>query len=400
MNTLNEERYPEWKADQAQFEKDLQKNIRIRKDSKSSKVAGAVLTIPVVVHVIYRTNSQNIPMQQVLDQIDVLNADFGRTNADASNTPVIYSGVASSTDVQFCLANRDPNGNETNGVTRTFTNKTSMIYPTDDAFLKSLSYWPSDQYLNIWVCNLTESSGTFNILGYAQFPSNSTLSGLSANEGQATTDGVVINYTVFGKNSATGGNYDLGRTTTHEVGHWLGLLHTWGDGDCSVDDNCTDTPNCDQDFYASTPSCAAPIQCTNRRMIENYMDYSDDACMNLYTADQKDRMQTAISMSPRRAALQNSQGCCDTCIFPKETELIVYPNPTFNIANLTLESKTATVVNLKIYDATGKYLYGEESAAVTLYTKTLDFSQWAEGLYLIVAQVGDRKYIRKLVVAN
>jgi len=398
MEALNEARYPEWKAERKQFENDVHQELLKLKLSKQKKTASTVLKVPVVVHVIYWNSAENIPDQQVFDQIEVLNEDFGRTNADAINTPLIYNSIASNTEIQFCLAIRDPNGESTNGINRIKSPKPSLTYPADDAYLKALSYWPSDQYLNIWVCNLKESSQTFKILGYAQFPSNSSLSGLSPEQGPETTDGVVINYTVFGKNSSTGGNYDLGRTTTHEVGHWFGLLHTWGDGDCSVDDNCTDTPNCDGDFYAGLPACTAPIQCGGRRMIENYMDYSDDACMNLYTADQTMRMQTTNTISPRRLALQNSKGCCDTCVFPKEVDLNIYPNPTQGSTTFTLESKTPTVVSLKIYDRTGKFMYEEESAGVRIYKKTLDFSHWTDGLYLVVVKAGDRKFVRKIMI--
>jgi hypothetical protein len=122
--------------------------------------------------------------------------------------------------------------------------------------------------------------------------------------------------------------------------------------------------------------------------------------MNLYTADQTLRMHTSNAMSPRRLALQNSKGCCDTCIFPKDVDLLVYPNPTQSSTTFTLESKTPTVVSLKIYDRTGKFLYEEESGAVRIYKKTLDFSPWTDGLYLVVVKAGDRKFTRKIMIVK
>lgn len=315
VEQLHNIHHPEWQASRSRFEKKLQEHIQTKKFRQQRTVGGpALYTIPVVVHVVHNVSNgsiggKNIPTQQILDQIAVLNEDYRRLNADTNNTPALYKPVAEDVQIAFCLAVRDPNGDPTNGIRRVYDSKPSFnAYDfNDEVYLKGLSYWPSDQYLNIWVCDLAAG-----VLGYAQFPSD-----ISDNQGPAATDGVVIDYSTFGRNVTTSTKYNLGRTTTHEIGHWLDLIHIWGDAsDCTGDDFCADIPPCSDDFYAGKPTCNAPVQCSNTRMIQNYMDYSDDACMNLFTADQKSRMQSAMAVSPRRIAIQSSLGCCNTCYIP------------------------------------------------------------------------------------
>lgn len=285
---------------------------------RTSTSTDTFIQIPVVVHVIHNNasgtiggpNNTNISDAQVLSQITVLNNDYQRLNADSVNTPAGYKPIAANVKLQFCLANRDSNGVYTTGITRNYYNQSS--YSVADAVLLSqIAYWPSDQYLNIWVCDLSGS-----VLGFAQPPGAASVPGLSPTDGAKKTDGVVIDYKAFGTvGTLYPTKYTLGRTTTHEVGHWFGLSHPWGDfnsGDCSLTDYCSDTPPCANAFESAYPGCsvAAPITCTPSRMIQNYMDYSDDGCMNLFTQDQKTRIRTTIEFSTRRYALLSSLGCC------------------------------------------------------------------------------------------
>ncbi|QQS37325.1 MAG: T9SS type A sorting domain-containing protein [Ignavibacteriales bacterium] len=241
--------------------------------------AETVVTIPVVVHVIWNTASQNISDAMIQSQIRVFNEDFRRILGTPgwNNNP-----VGADTKIEFRLADRDPNGNPHSGINRVQTAVTSWNYQTQNAQLKALSYWNSANFLNLWVANL--SGG---ILGYAQFPG-----------GAPATDGVVILWSAFGYNSPAV-PYNLGRTATHEVGHWLNLYHTWGDvTNCSGTDLCNDTPPCSNQYFSSYPSCPNPVQCSGmERMIENYMDYSDDGCMNIYTVDQTSRMKASYQTS-------------------------------------------------------------------------------------------------------
>ena len=281
-----------------------------------------IIRIPVVVHVIHSnaagiiggTNNTNISDAQVISQIVVLNKDYQHKNADSVNTRAAFKPVAANCKFEFCLAEVDPNGNTTTGITRTYTSKANFTI-AEETQLKSLAYWPSDQYLNIWVCDLRGTPSTQLLLGYSSQPGG--LPGGDSNDPQANTDGVVINYKAFGTVGTLFTKYNLGRTASHEIGHWLGLLHTWGNFDsgyCNQTDYCTDTPVCANAFAAASPACSdnPPVKCTPdiARMIENYMDYSDDACMNLFTQDQKTRMRSSIELSPRRNALLNSLGCC------------------------------------------------------------------------------------------
>ncbi|MFN8287942.1 MAG: T9SS type A sorting domain-containing protein [Chitinophagales bacterium] len=258
----------------------------------------AIVTIPVVVHVVYNTAAQNVSDAQIQSQIDVLNADFHKLNTDWTSTPTVFQGLVADCEIQFCLAQRDPNGNATNGIVRVSTATTSFSQNNNVKFTASGGddAWPSSSYLNIWVCPL--SGG---LLGYAQFPG-----------GSASTDGVVITYTGFGNTGTAAAPFDLGRTATHEVGHWLNLYHIWGDDGtaCTGSDNCADTPNQADENYG----CPAfpNVSCSNGPngdMFMNYMDYTNDACMFMFTAGQKARMQALFATGGSRVSLLSSLGC-------------------------------------------------------------------------------------------
>jgi hypothetical protein len=266
--------------------------------SQSSRTSNVVYTIPVVVHVVWRTTAQNISDAQIQSQIDALNEDFARTNADTINTPLPFRGVASSTQFQFCLARRDPSGAATTGIERRQTTATS--FSTAD-LMKSyssggLDAWDVNRYLNIWVCNL--SGG---VLGYGEFPATT----------HTTTFGVVIQYDCFGRVGTLDPIYNLGRTCTHEFSHCFRLYHIWGDdnGSCSGSDGVGDTPNQGDATYGcyNFPHLDACATTTPGIMYMNYMDYSDDDCLNMFTAGQASRMYSAMNAYYR--TLFTSNGC-------------------------------------------------------------------------------------------
>jgi len=253
------------------------------------------ITIPVVVHVVYNTSAQNISEAQILSQINVLNADFRKLNSDASLIPSAFTGVAADAQIQFCLASVDPNGNPTNGIVRKSTTRSSF---STNNWVKynangGSNAWPADKYLNIWVCNLSNG-----VLGYAQFPG-----------GAAATDGIVCTFTAFGTTGTATAPFNKGRTATHEVGHWLNLRHIWGDATCGTD-YVNDTPTHNTANYGC-PSFPHYSTCSGSplEMTMNYMDYTDDACMYMFSTGQSSRMNALFAPGGFRYSLLSSNGC-------------------------------------------------------------------------------------------
>ncbi len=296
---LNESdaQFEQWLADRIQRRKGLEKEKRVQATSYK---------IQVVVHIIHRGEAigvgTNISNAQVSSQMQVLNKDFKRQNSDAINTPAEFQGVAGATSIEFILARTDPNGKPSSGIVRVKGQKPDYTID-DDELLKAQSYWPAENYLNIWVCYLNDR------YGYTQFPV-STLPGLENSSKNRLTDGIVISFEAFG--SSDYGNFllkpgsDKGRTTTHEMGHFLGLRHPWGDkANCIGDDYVEDTPTqANQTIGCPThPQKECPASAPLSKMFQNYLDYTDDACMNLFTQGQVDRMITVLENSPRRASL-------------------------------------------------------------------------------------------------
>ncbi len=280
------------------------------------------VTIPVVVHVVHNTTAQNISTAHIQSQIDVLNRDYRSTNTDIGSVPSGFSGTVSDSRIEFVLAKRDPNCNPTTGITRTSTSVSSFDFnptastattrnPVKFTSSNGVDGWPSDEYLNIWVCNLIDIP--FQLLGYASFPSELAT--------RPAEDGVVVDFQFFGNIGTATAPFNLGRTATHEVGHWFNLRHIWGDdcnpvncdgschsSECTGTDFVTDTPNAGQPNIG-TPTFPLTDCCTsggNGVMFMNYMDYVDDAAMIMFTNDQSDRMDAVLYTT--RASLVGSQG--------------------------------------------------------------------------------------------
>lgn len=282
----------------------------------------STITIPVVIHVVYSTAAHNISDEQIYSQIRVLNEDFQRQNPDRIHTDPQFLDVASNPHIEFRLAERDPDGNPTNGITRTRTSK-NLFYSSDNAVKYSamggVDAWPTTEYLNIWICSL--GSG---ILGYSQFPG-----------GPKDTDGVVIGYRYFGTIGAVRAPFNQGRTTTHEVGHWLNLRHIWGDGPCGADDHVDDTPLAERPHHGcleAAESCGSPD------MVQNFMDYTDDACMNLFTQGQAARMRALFTAGGHRESLKYSQAIAPLIV--EEVPLAFYPPVTLSADGITASAAT------------------------------------------------------------
>ena len=278
-----------------------------------------IITIPVVVHVLYNTGvpATNISEAKILSQLAVLNADYRRLNWNASSTPEIFLPVAADAEIEFCLAQRDPDGFPTSGITRTATAKTSFTTSTNDAKSNAMGgkdAWPASEYLNMWV---TPGINGGQVLGYAQFPG-----------GDLSTDGVVIAYNCFGDIPPLMAPYSYGRTSVHEVGHWLNLRHIWGDGPCEQDDFVADTPRSDGANYGcpNTNSCSNETPDYND-MVQNYMDYSNDNCQSLLTLGQKQRMRALFEPGGFRYSLTQSNGCVPVLLGASDANLQAIVQP-------------------------------------------------------------------------
>ena len=307
-----------------------------------------VYEIPIVFHVVYNNDAQNLPDYVIESQVDVLNEDFRRMNANADETREEFLPFAADVEIEFVLASEDPNGNPTTGITHTYTSNSGFPYIdiwdiftgniTLDNVKKSseggVDAWDTSRYLNIWVCNVEESF-LGQVLGFAYPPTdvNEVLENVELDsvpdwptEGftlDESLQGVVLHYPIVGNNNPqhaddgiTGNEY--GRACVHEVGHYLGLRHIWGDplldDGCSVDDGISDTPN---QNAASQFTCNHSINsCTDSPvnypdMVENYMDYSNDACMNMFSANQSIVMRAMLELA--RPGLIEGQDGEDQC---------------------------------------------------------------------------------------
>ncbi len=301
------------------FEDWITKKIVERKSKPQiMKVQAEPRVIPVVVHVLHNGTAigveANISDAQILSQIRVLNEDFRRKNADAIRTPAEFLPVAADANIEFILAKQDPNGLPTTGIVRKQGPKT-VYAPEDATLIGETSQWNPEEYLNIWVVPLVSP-----FLGYATFPT-SNLPGLNFTPSSAIRDGVTVDYLFFGTGPGTAANTN-GRTTTHEVGHYLGLRHIWGDGGCEVDDFVLDTPNQDNPNNSICNANPTRFSCGNNNMIQNYMDYTPDPCMNLFTKGQVERFDVVLANSPRRASLVNSRGTKEPVLTTRDVSLL------------------------------------------------------------------------------
>lgn len=355
--------------------------------------ANETINIPVVVHVLFNTAEQNISNAQILSQLTALNNDFSNQNTDKTNRPSVFDNVAADTRIRFCLAQVAPNGKATRGIIRKQTNM--AVFSADDAAKSSVrggdDAWDSKKYLNIWVCNLGGRT-----LGYSSLPGS-----------PANVDGVVIGYDVFGTVGNLRPSFNKGRTASHEVGHWLGLKHLWGDIDCG-DDGADDTPK-QKNYNFGCPSFPHATDCSpdaNGDMFMNYMDFTDDACMNMFTIEQKKRMRALFATGNARNSFLASFACDSTLVqggpvggdtvvaAPKVDVYKIYPNPAHLFT--AIEYKPATDLIAKpfcIYSITGiKIMAGQ----LTKEKTTIALAGLAPGVYIIKIGEGKEKFTAKI----
>ncbi len=349
-----------------QFELQVQKWIANLSQQKTQAIN---FTLPVVVHVVHDGQAvgtgPNISNAQIVSQMTVLNQDFAGLNADSILIPGTFKPDFAHCGISFCLAKTDTSGNAMAeiGVDRIDRNsKGWKLGPYLKSFiddtLKPQSIWNPNKYLNLWALDLGGG-----LLGYATFPDPAAtgLGGLTGYD-PSLSDGVVIATTAFGNIGTLNASYDKGRTATHEVGHWLGLRHIWGDGSCATD-YVNDTPDAQAANYGCKThpyNVGGCVGNSTGEMFMNYMDYGNDTCLQMFSNGQKTRMVAILNGSPIRMNLAASNKCNLTGIESynlQESEFSVFPNPNngeFVLkSNAFYKSLTITVINIlgeKIYE--------------------------------------------------
>jgi len=384
---LNFQNHPELVEKRRQIQAASEQWVKDNEHHIMNRTTSAVVNIPVVVHVVYANATQNISDAQINSQIQVLNEDFSKSNSDFSTVvPTVFQSLAADVEINFCLAQIDPSGATTTGITRTSTSiadvgsdATSNIYYTANGGEDS---WDDTRYMNIWVCEVDAGGG---LLGYASPPGTAS----------AGEDGVVIDYKYFGTMGTATAPIDLGRTATHEVGHYFNLEHIWGDGPCGTDDGVTDTPEAAAD-YSGCPTHPQNT-CSSDDMFMNYMDYVDDACMAFFTLGQKTRMLAAVN-GPRVGLVNNSAACGASSVFGIEENSLavtVFPNPVNNnTVRIAINSNRIDDAQMRIMDITGRVLV---TGDINQYAD-VDVTTLNAGVYFVEVVQGSKRAIHKLIV--
>ncbi len=349
----------------------------------------SVINIPVVVHIIYNSSSQNISDAQVQSQIDVLNKDYRRLNADSNNTPSYFRQFAADCGFHFELAKVDPHGYATNGIVRKHTGIQAFNI-NDNIKFSSLGgddAWDDDSYFNIWVGDLTGG-----VLGYS-----------SVVGGPKTNDGIVVSYKYFGTIGTATVPFNEGRTATHETGHWLNLIHTWGDADCG-DDKVDDTPPQQAAEYGCPSGII--ISCNdgpNGEMYTNYMDFTNDACMNIFTVGQRDRMRALFEPGGERYALLSSTALAATALADTVSSVTeeatasittIYPNPAKDFVTVSITDQNAIGSTIEMYNQVGQRVVSQKILQLQFQ---LSVGSLNTGIYYLKINDGKSKNVIKLL---
>lgn len=347
-----------------------------------------IIKIPVVVHVLYRSPEENVSSESIAQMLIALNRDFAKQNADTVNTPAVFKSSASDMGFEFKLATMDPWGVSTSGIIRRYT--PIRYWLSDDAMKFDDSYgsdgWDSKSYLNVWICNMKD------VLGYSTFP------GLDAKK-----DGIVISLENF--QNSYGSTFGLNdyRTIVHEVGHWLNLKHIWGDGFCG-DDGVADTPQ--QSTY--TPGCptGSRISCNNAPtgdMYMNYMDFTYDPCMNMFSKGQRERARAQFEVGGPRNAMLSTRGLYASQILgapvpdfhPTWLHPQVYPNPANSVVNVYFDYDVRWMgKDIMVVDMLGRVVMTKK---IDSKIQQFDVSKLNSGVYYIYAKK-DEEFIKSKFV--
>jgi len=300
----------------------LHESDRILPQKKNREIlkSNQVYTIPTVIHVIYKNDTENVSLAQIQSQMEVLNQDYRKLNADTTNVASGFSKTDSR--IEFCLADRDPDGNKTNGVNRIKTSTDNVCDLSSTEYFQLAPAWDPEKYLNIWVCDINDV-----IAGFATFPGTAS----------PQREGVVIDFSNFGTLGSATFPYDQGRTATHEIGHYFNLDHPWGKRDdnsnCAQDDGVSDTPLQDGPAFGCP---ASRNSCNSKDNLSNFMGFLNDACMGNFTEGQKNRMRNTLNGV--RKSLIESNGCLFVGLeeISLLQEIKIYPNPTNDFLRIDL----------------------------------------------------------------
>ncbi len=379
-------RHPERKSAVAALEAFTQ-NYYLSNQAQDRQLA----TVSVVVHILWSDSSENLSNAIIESQIEALNRDFQKRNNNRLNIPDDFAILAASTGLEFCLASVDPQGQASDGIVRkqSFIDCIGNVSEVRVNGQPRLHYsslggsdaWDPEHYLNIWVA---PTCGAF--LGIGTFPETVP----------PAEDGVVVAPLYFGVRSADSPSYPfhLGKTTTHEVGHYFNLRHIWGERGCEVDDMVEDTPQQEED-YRDCP--IHPISsCGNPDMFMNFMNYVDDDCLMMFTKGQKARMWASLN-GPRQSLLESTACSPPTPI--RTSPLTIYPNPTRDCIHLLFETDPLESYNLYLIDAQGRRVFQGTIQGET--PQSIDVQHLASGLYWV--QVVREKIVysgKVLVLSN
>ena len=401
------------------FENWIQKEIKKQEQFANEKKAAVVYTIPIIFHIIHTGQAigtgYNLSLTQITSQITILNADYRKLNTDQSTylTQPALVATASDMEISFCAAKVNPTGGALAepGVDRILASSkgwTSPPYTASSAYLentvKASSIWDPTKYFNVWV---TEMSG--GILGYAQFPTvpagTVPITDIVGWGGSANTDGVVVDFKYLG-NSAFA-PYNKGRTLTHEAGHWLGLKHIWGDDGtaCTGTDNVSDTPNQASENYTcpTTNGSVKTDGCTPASpgvLYQNYMDYSDDKCMVMFTAGQKARMQAVMANCTRRNSLNTSYVCSSVGIIEtvSNLEIRLFPNPSNGELNVTVDLLNSEDFTISVINTLGQVVKEVNQLHSNGGTVKLDLSSNSNGVYYVTVKTKSGSKTKRFIL--
>lgn len=365
------------------------------RESNVNRNERLIYYIPIVFHIIHNNGDENISDEIVFSQIDALNETFGG---------IISGANSEDAEIRFCLPTLTPEGLTTNGINRVVSTETDMT-TEEEMRVKNLIRWDTRKYLNVWVVKSIDYNPSTNqrVLGYAYLPNGAV---------GEEFDGIVIDASAVGRPSnITIDTKFLGHTLTHEVGHYLNLFHTWGQnsGTCRDDDGVGDTPPCEGEFYSKynvlTRNCNVPFQCNSFRMIENYMDYSEDRCSNTFTNGQVIRMRDALeSLRPELIDPLNiiNTGCFEEYVDENNgrqpNKIRIYPNPTNGIINIFPELNTDLFSTVSVYNVIGEIVYHFNQTLSKKSLTEFNINHLHKGIYIITIHNESFKHQERIVL--